>query len=113
MGDGPDGGVDALTFEEIDTVLRKITYKPGWKLSWELMRTYSVVLMISADIEDSFNPGQMGKIGFREPLPRCQSIANRDHLLQLVRAVLGKIELHERDEWLKIDGIVIFDPHAT
>jgi hypothetical protein len=51
-------------------------------------------------------------VSHRFPLPLRSVVGDRRELLNWLRHTLGRVELHERDEWLLVDGRRIFDPHA-
>lgn len=99
-----------MEVEQIARFVReRVSYKPGWELRVDAVGpSYHPFLSVRADLEDSYDPGRQTRIGIRQAIPPVRS---EEQLLRWVRDALGRIELHERDEWLKLDGEMPFDPH--
>ena len=102
-----------VTLEDLDRRLASFTYKPGWTMSLSPSLRFGPAanLVITFQTEDTYRSGQDTLIGFHEPLPPIeyfQKIEAFDHWLL---GVIDKAERHETREWLKRDGVMIFDPH--
>lgn len=84
-----------------------ITYKPGWSFSWEEHddRWFLRIVVTRPDPKgwDS-RTGEERIVEFLllPPLPFDPA---------WLRQELGEIENHEIDEWLKVDRILVFEPH--
>jgi hypothetical protein len=117
-------GAAVFAFQEL---VRHITYKPGYRLEvrqpWDqYTRGGGVLLSITARLEDTYHPGQFTEQAMNftvvpyvlerwgEWLERRPELARQD-MLRLVLKCLGIHELHERDEWFRVDGVMVFDPH--
>jgi hypothetical protein len=112
----------------------RLSYKPGWRLKvdgeWpvapSLGQFAGARFSVRAPLEDTYNPGQIiqQEASFMavpwllerwgdwlaEGSDRGRRLAMAD-MLRWVRKCLGIFELHERDEWLELDGAKVFDPH--
>ena len=104
-----------VAFEQ---VVAHLTYKPGYIL--RVMRP--PMLRVVAELDDTYHPGRRLEVAMHFPLPewlleRWGSRAGFDpalaeeEMVRWVRKALGWHELHERDEWLKVEGARPFDPH--
>ena len=104
-----------------EAVVERISYRPGYIL--RVTRRAPVLLRVVAELDDSYHPGQRLEVAMHFPVPDWLlefwgSIADtrpdhaQDEMVRWVRRALGWHELHERDEWLRVDGVRPFDPHA-
>lgn len=106
-------------------VLDRVTYRPGWTIQLRAPLALDAVsqvheavrggplLMVDVRglVRDSHDPEREVLIGQSFPLP--PRLRDEEDLLHWLRSRLGQIELHERDEWLRVDGTMPFDPHAA
>jgi hypothetical protein len=114
-----------MHIEEADAILKRCTYRPGWKLELSgaaegyrpddytvhLDSTYSLV--VTANVEDTYNPGRLTPIGSIFPLRGLEFLETPEEFMRLVQRALWRHEEHESQEWLKIDGKIYDDPHTT
>ena len=56
--------------------------------------------------------GDLVDIVLTKVVPPSMVYASRDAFFEYVRSMLTDFELHERDEWLRVDGALLHDPHA-
>jgi hypothetical protein len=118
----PEWAQDTATWEAL---LGRISYRPGWELRvYQDFRSGTMALHVIADVEDTYQPGVRGKVLHARLIPphlggRHKEATDREdpelleaQRLTWIRDALGTVELHERDEWLKVDGIRRWDPHA-
>lgn len=99
-----------MRLSEVKTVLRTVTYKPGWKIEAEAdYRGNEIVLRFTMPVpcRDTGNP-----------IVVCQHrrypedfIVDQRQLLLIVRDGLKELECHECDEMLLVGGERLFDPH--
>src|SRR4051794_21376209 len=104
-------GVLAASAEEVDEWLASVSYKPGWTMVTEVGPKHTT-LVVRAATEDSRGAEPL-VVTHRFTLPARSVVGDRRSFIAWLRHVLGKVELHERDEWLLVDRGRIFDPHAT
>jgi hypothetical protein len=104
-----------VTYEELVDRLNRFTYKPGWRMRLERMATGTPYLLVEFEAENTYRPGETIKVGFREPLPPGSSIlfSSPGAFDAWLLSRLDEIERHETREWLKFDGVMIFDPHRN
>lgn len=98
--------------------LARFTYKPGWTFSIEptnpalsYIRHY---LTIVVDVEDTYRPGHMIKIGGQYPIFRDVHLTDEtaERMFALTLAThIESAEIHESREWLRRDGEIYNDPH--
>lgn len=104
-------GLSSVSPEEIKAHLAKITYKPGWRI-WlmeDVLTDLPTLLAIDFEVEDTYNPGNIVKIGMREKLRLpIMSLEQFEH--QVLDAI-DRAERHETREWFKVDGVMKYDPH--
>lgn len=98
-----------LTTSELQAIVGRITYKPGWLIQvydgdWEGQH-----VAITAKVYDSTRPGEMVTLDVHSMLPPQQS---NDTFLRWIAWRLARIEVHEMREFLMLDGRPVFDPHA-
>jgi hypothetical protein len=109
-----------MTGAEAEALIKSITYKPGYRLRVccnkanrtceirlkahrECSRTGKMVVFSSAKTLD------LGRYCDR----LCYVASAEEDLMHDVRMWLRELELHEVDEWLKVDGKMVFDPHPV
>lgn len=91
--------------------LARVRYRPGWTFTLYQGDFEGPHLRIRADVENSYRPGQTVALDIHSPVPLAV-IADGPALLRYLAWRLQIVESHEMREWLKLDGVVVFDPHA-
>lgn len=86
----------------------QITYKPGWSFSWERhdgreMLFIKVVGPTSQGVDAYTGEPREVTYAFEQDPFDADALFNRIH----------GIEYHEACEWFRVDGELLFDPHAT
>lgn len=110
---------DYYNSAELDRWLERITYRPGVSMRIahpEFLGEYSYpvtpTLQLCADVENTYRPGQRIEIIHQTLIP--QYVIETEQTFQaFVRQALINMEMHELDEWFKIDGVMVNDPHAA
>ena len=110
--------VISATVDEVNDWLEGVSYKDGVTFVAELASPFTVVVVrypgddsrglkaIEGDpVQDPIT------VTHRFPLPLRSGVGDRASFVGWLRHTLGRIELHERDEWLLVDGRRLFDPH--
>lgn len=106
-----------IGFAEMRTFLGTVVYKPGWNFEVYETRAQGIWVAITAEVEDSYHPGQSVPLRIKSPVPPMKST---DEFLDWLRWRLERIEVHECHEWFRWVGTVhgeremvpFFDPHA-
>ncbi len=93
---------------QVQSILSRVTYKFGWELT--LTEDENPSLCITAWLEDScsHNPGDAILVDIHSQLPPFYT---ESEVLRWLRWRLRAIEVHEVDEFLRLDGKAVFDPH--
>jgi len=105
------------TFEEfvhpgsrqwIADALKRITYKPGVKVSYD-QDLNGEGIRISMRVIDVHNPGVTIAINVGYTIPRF--VQEPEELFEFVLKSIGGLEDHERFEWFEVDGKTLIEPH--
>jgi hypothetical protein len=99
-----------LTTSELDTHLRRVTYKPGWSFTVYDGRWEGQHLVIRVVTPDAFAPSDQVTLDIHSALPPMDTPGQFDRWLMWR---LGRIECHEMREWYRVDGRPASDPHAS
>ncbi len=97
---------EALTITQLHSILSRVTYKPGWELT--ITDDENPSLCITAWLKDAYNPGDRMLVDIHSQLP---PFFTESEVLRWLRWRLREIEVHEVDEFLRVDGKAVFDPH--
>lgn len=107
-----------LTFEQVETHVKKYTYKPGWFFQvqepvhgtlYEHPETIAI-LLLNAYVPNSEDPEEM--IGTTATCRvKGDEIEELDDLDGLISDFIMTRERHEMREWLKFDGVWVDYPH--
>lgn len=103
-----------MTFEKAREIVSNITYKPGWSISIHENYGYYQfpVLTIDAEVRDSYDPSKIVSIRGTKTLSHSLIYdLTKMSLLQLIRQFIHQTEIHESDEWIRLNGEMIFNPH--
>lgn len=94
-------------------ILKNFTYKPGWKFRLEDFGSF-LVLCIDAEVPCTDEPGRMINIRFRENFdPLVHRAMDERAWMRWLRERILDVEKHEIDEFFKVDGVKVFDPHRN
>lgn len=104
-----------------DRLLPAITYKPGWTFEWEhsnhephlfLLITVTQPDAKGFDRDDLTERTVNFKFAIAEPGTAPDS-GVRAFSTEWLRNKIAGIESHEIDEWLRVDGTLVNDPHSV
>lgn len=101
-----------LAYGDLKSIVDSIRYKPGWTLEVYETPFQGVWFAASAQVDDSYNEGEITDLRIKSPIPPMQ---HSDEFLCWLRWRLETIEIHECHEWLRWVGTnsrPIFDPHS-
>lgn len=93
------------------------TYKPGWNFritgaAPERSHLYGPYLELTAEVEDTYNPGKRVVVGASHSLA-TMGVHHRDPNMfgRMLGQYVQSAEIHESREWLKRGGVIFDDPH--
>ena len=98
-----------LTRDEIRDIVASISYKPGFKIELTKIDAHSCEFDVQMQVKDTYKPGNTIVHS-----THCFSLGyfgRKEHLIEFIRHAITTLELHERDEWFKVDGKLLNDPH--
>lgn len=110
-----DGEVDGIDIYFVQSILDRITYKPGWKFTLDV-RNERVYLFawVNQDTDSRTGVERTGyKTSKRIPIdwPLSAKPDSIEKIMAWVRHAIHEWESHEADEWLRIDEELVHDPH--
>jgi hypothetical protein len=98
-----------LTTHEIQQHLKRFTYRPGWSVQTYDGRYEGQHIVIWAEVPDTYNPGNTTVLDIHSRLP---PIPDENYLWTWLHWRIDIIERHECREFFKVDGRILYDPHA-
>lgn len=102
--------------EKIEKIVKRITYKPGWRIYCASrprepeVPEGELVVRIIFMAEDVTAPGKQTKVGLGVSFWLDQDYSEEVILKRIMQGV-RELEMHEVEEWFKVDGRNFVDPH--
>jgi hypothetical protein len=93
----------------IQAILTRVTYKPGWKIRSYPGDFHGPHIVITTVVPDATRPGESTVLDVHSDLP---PLFSEDQFIRWLAWRLAQIEIHEMREFLQVDGVAPFDPHA-
>jgi hypothetical protein len=103
-----------MNVSEAIAIVSRLTYKPGWSLqAYPEPHTGGLILRFGKDEPDSEKGGDAVRpLMYTTQIPKQRlDDFSRDLFLRTVFATVTARELHEVEEWLRLDGEPLFEPH--
>jgi hypothetical protein len=105
-----------MTPAEVVALIQRVTYKPGWKLRTTVepaVRGWGFpVVRVQLTYRAPASDGSGASVEFHgEASLSVDDRTEPDRVLAWLTAFIQRSELHEMDEWLKVDGKHVRDPH--
>lgn len=98
-----------LTIDALRAALKRVTYRPGWRMVLYQSQHEGVWMSVKAELDDPNSPGKTTMLNVRTAVP---PIPHEQYFFQWLAYRIGRIESHEAREMLRIDGQKFDDPHA-
>lgn len=96
---------------EARELLKRVTYKPGVKLAFDPGESFGIAtLTITSMVQDVNEPSRTIPLTNRQALPPLEYM-DRDEFIFRIGDALMRFERHECDEWFRVDGKPVNDPH--
>ena len=99
------------TYEDYLHEVRKITYKPGFAISWGVDSLQQCLCMICNIPVVCPDTGGQTTVTTSRKIPIVPRTL--EQFLLEVRWSIMDWEMHEMSEWLKFDGVCVEDPHPN
>jgi hypothetical protein len=99
-----------MTLDDMQDILDRVTYKPGVRFYLE-MSAGILRLHMQNPVTDS-EPGKYAEsvtLGY-QIFP--EHIQNETQFLGTLQELITRWERHESAEWLRLDGVKVWHPHA-
>lgn len=97
--------------DKLKEIISKLTYKPDSKIELvmeDLIHgVYSIKITLTVPCRDTLKPiaiVQSSRVDHR-------FLKSTMDVTGWIRSQIGQMEMHERDEWIKLSGIRIYEPH--
>lgn len=105
---------DARALQEL---IDRITYKKGWKLEVVPMSLngFTALKIITPPLQDTYHPDdptRVAPVQFMFPCYMMFSEMAEAAQIAFVDRCLQDAEIHEQQEWFRIDGKMVKDPHS-
>lgn len=100
-----------LNLSQLQDINRTVRTRDGWEMDVYETAHQGIWWRLTAEVDDSYNPGQKTTLRVKSPLPPMHSMSE---FLEWVLWRLERIYIHECHEELRwVDsGKPIFDPHG-
>lgn len=95
-------------------LIEALKYKPGWTFAVAMNDATGLPMLdIRMEVPDSRGSGRIVSVynGAVIPPPFVRE-RNERRFWDFVRFEIRKLEEHEMDEWIRVNGELVFDPHA-
>lgn len=109
---------DLKIFEHVKSIVAKISYKPNFeiKVCRNMTNGEIDIRILLKYVQDSNNsdPKIINPIILRKILtPRMIKMSKKTdrHIVYIISNMIRQMETHEIDEWLKVDGKRLKNPH--
>jgi hypothetical protein len=111
---------ELVTYDWLVAEVARWRFMPDWTLEVRPPYTWpsgwmadmsAGVLLIRARVRDSRHPDNPDPVVVEQPVPVPGHLSREQFPHWLHHAVRDAI-VHEADEWLQRDGVIVFDPHA-
>lgn len=105
-------------FENLQMIVRRVTYKPGWKFNLGTQNfpkhPYDPLnLYITRDeVADVDGPGKTTTLTFIASIDQetAREMLAEEFVRHFIGTAIRDFEMHELDEWFKLDGKCVFEP---
>jgi hypothetical protein len=117
-----------LTYDMLRDELAHWTFLPGWRFGLRVLEPATfggylriiddepaAALVIHSRVPDTHNPDEPIDIQACYPMPPLEhwQHGGLERFRLWLRDMVHDRMRHEADEWLKRDGVMVYDPHAT
>jgi hypothetical protein len=98
--------------ERAKALLARVTYKEGWRLGIQPSPAHGTerALYLTAEFTDSYRQDEVSCFGRCVPIPSGLE-EDEDGFYRFVLQLILVQELHEAQEWFRVDGVPRFNPH--
>lgn len=118
---GLDLGVMTNQLERVRNLLKKVTYKPGWRfdartepvLNYDPHYFYQEVQVFVSCLVPDTETGKDTKLVVHRRFSNCtlRDMKDSQIISYCISSLIREAEMHEMDEWFKFDGSHVVEPH--
>jgi hypothetical protein len=104
--------VTGLGWRELSALAKRLCYRPGWTFNVGcglVGGSPQPALLVAVETMDSRQPDRTFTLWHNGDVPPC---AGEDEFFDFVLRVIDETDAHEAREWLTVDGVRRWDPHA-
>lgn len=99
-----------MSLVDLQKTIQHVSFFPGVDFKIEEDPYEGFVLIITATVPDSSNPDEKITLRILTYIPPVDDV---EGFMRWLTWRLARIASHEVREWLKFDGVRVFDPHTT
>lgn len=102
-----------MKVDEFFRLIHRITYKPGFQITaWHSELQPGINVRFSYLVDDVENPEVKTPLRMNNLISYklLESFTEED-AIEHMDMLLARIEQHERNEWFKVDGVCVTEPH--
>lgn len=104
-----------ITLDDVNEIVAGLTYKPNWTIDLE-ERWGAISLVLRMHVPDATKPAGSGEMveacgGRTLDLYRMKMMSRRAFLDWVFEEIMA-MERHEAQEWFRLRGELVRDPHA-
>lgn len=98
-----------LSITQMENLIWRVTYKPGWKFKVYMGRHEGPHIQITTVVPDAYDLDKTVTLDVHSQLPPMRS---DDQFYEWLLWRIKIIECHEAREFFRVDNVVYDDPHA-
>lgn len=102
-----------MSIAEAVAIVARLTYKPGWKLHAQIIKETDRMVFHAGKVEpDAEGVNSPSDVSYASVLT-AEALARMDErgFLAWIFDVVSQRELHEVEEWLRLEGRPLREPH--
>lgn len=95
---------------ELIGIFKQVTYKPGYDIQVDYVGQGLIEFSMSVMVPDSDCPDKLIKVAIEQKF-NVFEVWDEDEVVECIKQLIWNFELHEMDEWLRLKGKRLRNPH--